>query len=300
MKQATLPASHLLLALAVVAVWGTNFVVIKLALAHVPPLLFAALRFLFAFLPAAFFVKRPTVPLRILALYGLFIGPGQFALLYIAMEHWISPGLASLVIQMQAFFTIGLSIWLADDHIHAYQGVALGFAGAGLAVIFSHASGDATSLGIALVLVAALSWAAGNVVAKRRPAENMLAYVVWASLFSFPPLIALSLMFEGPKAIASSLAGAGALTWAAVLYQSVGNTLFGYASWSFLLARHPAATVSPLALLVPIVGMGTSAFLLGEGLPLWKLLAAALVMAGLALNVLWPLLHRVARRAPAT
>src|SRR6516165_7546006 len=130
MKQATLPLSHLLLALAVVAVWGTNFVVIKLALAHLPPLLFAALRFLFAFLPATFFLKRPSVPLRTLALYGLFIGPGQFACLYIAMEHWISPGLASLVIQMQAFFTIGLSIWLASDNVHGFQGIALALAGA--------------------------------------------------------------------------------------------------------------------------------------------------------------------------
>jgi O-acetylserine/cysteine efflux transporter len=290
----------LLLALAVVVVWGTNFVVIKLALAHLPPLLFAALRFLFAFVPAAFLLKRPAIPLRALALYGLLIGPGQFACLYIAMEHWISPGLASLVIQMQAFFTIGLAIWLAGDHLHAFQGVALVLAALGLGVIVLHAGGDATPLGVALVLVAALSWAGGNIVAKRQPAENMLAYVVWASLFSFPPLIVLSLLFEGWKSIASSLAGADATTWAAVLYQTVGNTLFGYASWSFLLARHPAATVSPLSLLVPIVGMATSALLLGEGLPVWKLLAAGLVMAGLALNTLWPVLHRVVRRAPAT
>jgi O-acetylserine/cysteine efflux transporter len=184
--------------------------------------------------------------------------------------------------------------------VHGFQGIALALAGAGLAVIIVHAGGDATTLGVALVLIAALSWAAGNIVAKQQPAENMLTFVVWASLFSFPPLIVLSLAFEGPTAIASSLAGASALTWAAVLYQSFGNTLFGYASWSFLLARHPAATVSPLALLVPIVGMATSALLLGEGLPLWKLLAAALVMAGLALNLLWPLLHRVRSRAAAT
>jgi len=299
-KQSTLPLSHLLLALAVVVVWGTNFPIIKLALAHLPPLCFAALRFLFAFLPAAFFLKRPAVSLRVLAAYGLLIGPGQFACLYIAMEHWISPGLASLVIQMQAFFTIGLSIWFTGDHLHRYQGAALALAAAGLAVILVHAGGDATPSGVALVLVAALSWAGGNVVAKRQPAENMLAYVVWASLFSFPPLIVLSLMFEGWKSVSTSLANADAMTWAAVLYQSFGNTLFGYASWSFLLARHPAATVSPLALLVPIVGMATSSLLLGEALPLWKLSAAALVMAGLALNVLWPLLHRVVRGAAAT
>lgn len=300
MKQTTLPLSHALLALAVVAVWGTNFVIIKVALAHLPPLLMATLRFIFAFLPAAFFLKRPNVPLRSLALYGVLIGTGQFGLLYIAMQGLISPGLASLVIQMQVFFTIGLSVWLARDHVHAFQGVALAFAAGGLAVILMHASGDVTVLGLVLVLLAALAWAGGNVVAKIAPGENMLAYVVWASLFSFPPLLVLSLVFEGWPAIAHGLTHADAVTWAAVLWQSAGNTLFGYASWAWLLARHPAATISPLALLVPVFGMGASTLLLGEGLPAWKLVAAALVMAGLALNVLWPLAQRRMRKAAAT
>ena len=127
----------------------------------------------------------------------------------------------------------------------------------------------------------------------------MLAYVVWASVFSFPPLLLLSLVFEGWPAIRTGLSESTWLTWGAVLYQSVGNTLFGYASWGFLLARHPAATISPTALLVPVFGMSTSALLLSEALPMWKLTAAALVMGGLALNLVWPLLHaRLKKRAP--
>ena len=116
----------------------------------------------------------------------------------------------------------------------------------------------------------------------------MLAYVVWASLFSFPPLLVLSLLFEGWPAIRTGLEQSDWLTWAAVLYQSVGNSLFGYASWGWLLARHPAATISPTALLVPVFGMSTSALLMSEPLPAWKLIAAALVMSGLALNLVWP------------
>jgi O-acetylserine/cysteine efflux transporter len=111
-------------------------------------------------------------------------------------------------------------------------------------------------------------------------------------VFALPPLLALSLLLEGPQAIGAALARADASVWAAVLWQSLGNTLFGYAAWGWLLARHPAATIVPLALLVPVFGMAASAWWLGETLPMWKLLAAALVLCGLALNLLWPTLRQ--------
>jgi O-acetylserine/cysteine efflux transporter len=291
MRPQALPWLHILLALAVVAVWGTNFVVIKIGLEHLPPLLFAALRFLFALLPAAFFLKRPQVPWRNLAAYGVFIGVGQFGMLYMAINGYISPGLASLVVQMQVFFTILLSIWIEGEQVRAYQWLGLVLAIAGIAVIALNTGGSATFLGLGLVLIAAAGWSGGNIVARRAGQVNMLAYVVWASLFSMPPLFLLSLAVEGWPAIQQGLSDATAVTWAAVLWQSVGNTLFGYAAWAWLLARHPAATISPMALLVPVFGMGASALILGEGLPSWKLGAAALVMIGLAINVLWPRLY---------
>jgi len=269
-------------------VWGSNFVVIKIALVHLPPLLLATLRFMLAFLPAAFFVKRPAVPWRHLAAYGLLIGMGQFGLLYIAMERDISPGLASLVIQTQVFFTIGLSMWFTGEKVRPFQWLALALAGGGLLIIMLRGDNSATPLGLCLVLGAALCWASGNLVARASGEVNMLAYVVWASVFSFPPLLVLSLWLEGWQAIQTGLMQSDWLTWAAVLYQSVGNSLFGYASWGWLLARHPAATISPTALLVPVFGISTSAFLMAEPLPAWKLIAAALVMSGLALNLIWP------------
>jgi O-acetylserine/cysteine efflux transporter len=298
-KSPSLPPTHLLLAIAVAAVWGSNFVVIKIALAHLTPLLFAALRFSFAFLPAAFFLKRPGVPWRRLAAYGVLIGAGQFGILYIAMERNISPGLASLVIQTQVFFTIGLSMAFSAERVRNFQWLALGLAASGLLLIAMRGGSSATPLGLGLVLLAAFCWASGNVIARADGPVNMLSYVVWASLFSFPPLFLLSLLFEGWPAIRTGLGNSDWLTWAAVLYQSAGNTLFGYASWGWLLARHPAATVSPIALLVPVFGLATSALLLGEALPVWKLAATALVMAGLAVNLAWPQVQKfAARRAP--
>jgi len=164
-------------------------------------------------------------------------------------------------------------------------------------VILANTDGNTTPLGVGLVLVAALCWAGGNTAAKQAAAPNMLAYVVWSSAFAVPPLLALSLVFEGPGPVRDALRDAGAGTWAAVAYQSWGNTLFGYAAWGWLLARHPAATIMPLALGVPVFGMGAAALWLGEPLPAWKLGAAALVMTGLAINVLWP--HLRARLAAA-
>lgn len=288
MSQASLPLRHFLLALAVVAVWGTNFVVIRVGLDHLPPLLFATLRFTLVLLPMAFIVKRPPVSWKNLAAYGVLIGAGQFGLLFVAMKGHISPGLASLVVQTQVFFTIGMAMRINREPIKPFQIAALLLAASGIVLIAAHGGGSATPLGVMLVLLAAASWSGGNMVARQAGTVNMLAYVVWASLFSIPPLFLMSLWLEGWPAIVKGVSQADALTWAAVAWQAVGNTMFGYAAWGWLLARHPAATITPMALLVPVFGMGASALLLHEALPAWKLIAAALVLTGLAVNMLWP------------
>ncbi|MBN8476602.1 EamA family transporter [Sulfuritalea sp.] len=288
---AALPLRHFLLALAVVAVWGINFVVIKFALGALPPLLMATLRFGLVLLPGLFFCARPAVPLGNLALYGFLIGFGQFGLLYVAMNGHISPGLASLVIQLQVFFTIALAMRMSGERVRRYQWLALLLAAGGIVVIVLHTDGSTTPLGLLLVLLAALAWAGGNIAAKQGAPANMLAYVVWSSAFAVPPLVALSLAVEGWDAIAAALATADGAAWAAVVWQAWGNSLFGYAAWGWLLARHPAATITPMAMLVPVFGMGASALWLDEALPPWKLAAAALVLAGLAINLLWPRLR---------
>ena len=291
-----MPLPHILLALAVVAVWGTNFVVIRWGLDGLPPLLFATLRFAASALPWLLFVPRPRVRWSTQAAFGVLLGVGQFGLLFLAIQGHISPGLASLVVQTQVFFTIGLSLWLMGERVRPYQLLGLLLAVSGLGIIGLHLDASVTLTGVALVLGAGFCWACANLVVKQAGQVNMLHFMVWSSVYAVPPLLLLSLWTEGPAAIGTALTNAGSIIWASVLWQAVGNTLFGYGAWNWLLARHPAATVTPLALLVPVFGMGASAALLGEPLPGWKLGAATLVMAGLAVIVLWPRLRAAVLR----
>ncbi len=297
-----------MLALAVVAVWGTNFVVIRWALEAFTPLWLATLRFTLALLPALLVLAgwrylkanvhaaKPRVPWRDLLAYGVLVGAGQFGLLYTAMNGHIAPGLASLVIQTQVFFTIGLSMATRGERLKPFQVLALLLATAGLVLVGTHTDGQTTPQGLHMVLIAAACWAAGNIVARRAQGTSSLAYVVWSSFGAVPPLAILAWLLEGPQALTQALRHADGLAWAAMLWQTVGNTLFGYGAWGWLLQRHEAATVVPWALLVPVFGMASAVVLLHEPMPWWKLAAAAMVIGGLALNLLWPLIRT--RMAP--
>ena len=242
-------------------------------------------------------MPRPKVSWGNLCVYGLATGVGQFGVMYFAIDGRISPGLASLVIQTQVFFTIGFAMFFAKEGLRLYQAVAVAVAMTGLVIIALHADATTTFLGLALVVFAGFSWGVANTVSRRAGAINMLSYVVWGSAFSIPPLLVISLIFEGDASHLWQVTLAAPMgAWIGVLWQSWANTLFGYAAWGWLLSKHPAAVVAPAPLLVPIFGMGASAFFLGEALPSWKVMAAGLVIAGLVVNLFWPTLREKSRR----
>lgn len=288
----SLSVRHFFFALAVVFIWGTNFVVIKMGLGDLPPLLFAALRFTFVAIPAVFLIRKPDVSWGNLAAYGVLIGAGQFGLLYMAMKGDISPGLASLVVQAQVFFTIGLSMAMTGERMKSYQWPALMLAVAGILVIAHHTDAVTTIRGLVMVLGAAACWAGGNMVGKRAGHVNMLGYVVWSGPFAAIALTVLAFTFEGWPAIREGFAHADLRTWAVIAWQSIGNSLFGYAVWAWLLSQYPSSTITPMALLVPVFGMAASSIVLGEAMPAWKIIAAGMVIGGLAINLLWPKIMR--------
>lgn len=292
---------HLALALLVVLVWGVNFAVIKIGLRQVSPLALCVMRFVLAAFPWAFFVGKPEVPWSRIALYGLLIFALQFGFLFTGLNVGISAGLASLVLQLQVFFTIGLSVLLLRERPTAWQlaGAALAFCG--VALVVANTGGDVTLFGLLLVILAAASWAGGNIVSRRisltTPSVDVLGLVVWGSLFAIPPLLIVAVVLD-PHALVTSFAQ---LDWAsvgAIAYIVYLSTLFGYAVWSRLLSHYPAATVAPFALLVPIFGFLGSAALLGEAIQGWKVVAALLVIAGLCVSMFGRRLRPQFRLAP--
>jgi O-acetylserine/cysteine efflux transporter len=286
-----LTGPDLALTLAVVALWGFSFVPIKVGLNEIPPFAFVALRFLFAAVPLVFFVKPPRMPLRYIVAYGFAIGFCQFGLLFLGMKLGMPAGLSSLVIQLQVFFTIGLGMVYLGDRLRRDNaiGAAIATLGIVLLAIYKIQSGAGTTfLGFMLVIVAALAWGVGNVIAKRAAgehADDMFALVVWSSLVPPLPLAALSYAFEGGSAAWQSVTHASALTWGCAIFLGYISTLFGFASWARLLHRYPTALISPFALLIPVSGLVSGALLLGETLALLQAVGVAFVLAGLVVNV---------------
>jgi O-acetylserine/cysteine efflux transporter len=288
-----IPPRDAALVVVVVALWGFNFVPIRWSLDEVPPFALAALRFLLAAVPMVFFVRRPAMPAWLVVCYGLAIGVGQFGLLFLGIALGMPAGLASLIVQAQVFFTIGLAAWTFGDRIAPRQIVGTLLAGAGIALLaWTRASGGAAAsvLGLIVVLGAALSWAIGNTLAKHAAREggapDMFALVVWSSLAAPLPLAALSFAMEGGTAPLHAILGMSLRVWLCVIFMAVGATLFGFAVWNKMLHRYSAATVAPFALLVPVVGLASGWWWLGESLNGLQIAAGALVLAGLALNLL--------------
>ncbi|MCB1914473.1 MAG: EamA family transporter [Rhodocyclaceae bacterium] len=287
--------SDLALALVVVVVWGVNFVVIKAGVGEVPPLLLGALRFLAAALPAVAFLRPPKLPLRLYLAYGLTIAFGQFAFLFTAIHLGMPSGLASLVLQSQALFTmLFAALWLGERW-RTEQLAGLLLAAAGLVAIGSAHGGAMPLAGFAMTLAAAASWGIGNVVGRslaRHGPVNMLAFMVWASLVPPLPFLGLSLVIEGPERIVAAIEGFSWLAAGAVLYLAWAATLLGYGLWSHLLARYPANQVAPFPLLVPVVGLTAGWLVYDEALQPAHLGGGALLMAGLAVNLFG---HRLRR-----
>ena len=271
-------------ALLAAVVWGLTFVFIKLGVAEAPPMLLTALRFAFAAFPALLFVRPPRAAPGLVAAYGFLIGVGQFGLLFLAFGFGMPVGLASVVVQIQAFFTI-LFAWsfLGERPTHV-QTIATAITFAGIFTIGAARLGQTAFLPFALTVCAAACWAAGNVVGKLAGRVDALALTVWSSLVAPLPMLALSFLFE-PSRTARALEHPTLMLAICVAVVAYGGTVLGFGIWSRLLMRYPAAMVAPFALLVPVVGMIAARLIFAEPLSLIELSGALLVMAGLSFNV---------------
>ncbi|WP_199916459.1 EamA family transporter [Miniimonas sp. S16] len=288
------------LAALVATLWGFNFVVIDWGLEGIPPLLFVAVRFAVVGL-AALVVPRPTASRRTVVGVGTFMCLGQFGLLYTSMALGLQPGLAALLLQAQVVATIAVAALVLRERPTRAQllGVILGTAG--LAIVALGRGGSAPALAVVLCLLAALSWAIGNVIARRAGQVapdrrgGALSLTVWSALVVPLPALGLALAVEGPDAVT---AGLGALVgWRPVLstlYTAGLCTLVGYAVFNALLARNASASVVPWVLLAPVVAMASAAALLRQVPNAAEVIGGATLVAGvLVASVRW-----TARGAP--
>jgi O-acetylserine/cysteine efflux transporter len=276
---------HILLAIGIATVLGASFVAIHYGLEDAPPLLLTALRYIFAALPAVFFIKRPQIDLRLLIAYGLFVGVGQFGLLFIAIALGMPAGLASLVVQLQVFFTMLFALIVFGERPQRWQVIGAIIAFAGIGVIATERLEGAALLPLLLTIGAAMFWGMGNMASKKAGRVDMLGLVVWSSLVPPLPLLGLSLLVDGPAVIVDALThfswrGAGA-----VAFMAYGATVFGFSMWARLLSLYPASQVAPFALLIPVAGIGSAALLLGEEITLIEVIGCLVVLAGLLVNI---------------
>ena len=272
----------ILLGLAVALLWGFNFVVMKVGVAEIPPFLLAFLRFFLAAVPLVFFAAPPRAAWRIVIAYGMLFGVIKFGLLFSAFGAGMPAGLGAVVLQVQALFTVGLAGALLGERVTRAQMFGGAIAAAGLVLLAVDRFAGAPPWPFAMVLGAALAWGQANIAAKRAGPVDPLAFAVWTSFVATGPLLALSLAFEGPGAVADAW---GRLSWrgaGAVLYLAYPISLASIAIWNGLLARRRAAEVAPFALLVPPIGLSLGWLLLGETITPMIVAGGACVVLGLA------------------
>lgn len=285
-----LSRGDLLRALAVVVIWGLNFVVMKVGLKGLSPMLLGALRFAMASLPFLLFVRMPQLPWRFVLAYGLAQGLGQFGFLFWGLQLGMTAGMASVVMQMQAFFTLLLVAPLLGERARVWQWLGLVVALGGLVTIgMAHGEGPGqmTLIGFVLTACAAFMWAVSNVVvryATRHGSYEPFNLIVWSSVVPILPFLALALWSEGWTQVVHEVQGLDVGSVLSVAYLALLATLLAYTLWTRLLQRHPAGRVTPFSLLVPVVGLAAAGVFFGEvPLPLqWA--GTGAVLLGLVIN----------------
>lgn len=278
-------------ALGVVVIWGLNFAVMKYALQGVPPMVLGTLRYIVACVPLVFFIRPPRVPWRYVLAYGLTQCVGQFGVLFLAISMGMAAGIASLVLQTQAFLTVVLAAIVLRERTRPIQWVGLLLASAGLGLIAaSHGDGPGqmTLIGFVLTLVAALMWAISNLLVRHvssvSPHYDPFAFIVWTSAVAVVPFMLLTAVFEGVESSLQVVATMGIGLWGATAFLGVASTLIGYTMWTRLLKRHPSSRVAPFSLLVPVVGLATAAITFDEWLTPIQWLGAVGILLGLIVN----------------
>lgn len=276
---------HLALALLVTLAWGLNFPITKLGLRAIDPFVLTGLRFALAALPWVFFIKRPAVPFGYVAAYGVIFGLGMWGVINYGIQLGVSPGIASLLIQLSVFFTLGWGCVLFKEKIRGVQWAGAFLALIGLAGIIANQQGEHAVLGVLMIVFSALAWSIGNVIIKTSGVKEIFSFMVWASLFPPIPLFLLAWWVHGNAAFVSLPVNLDRTAVGSLLFQVYLATHFAYWGWNTLLKAYPVSTVAPLSLLIPVFGIASSMLILGERVGSANLVFIAVIISGLAVGL---------------
>jgi drug/metabolite transporter (DMT)-like permease len=267
--------------------WGLNWPTLKIILGEWPPLSARGASGVAAALGLAVLAaasgERLAVPRRLLgrvvlaAITNVLVWMGFTT---VAML-WLNVGEAALIVYTMPIWVTLLAWPVLGERPTARTIAALALGIAGIGVLLGgqiDAIGPQKWAGVLLALSAAVLFALGTVTTRSALPLPPLASVAWQVGLGCAPMLAAGLLFERPEVGALSAAG-----WAGMLYMTVVPMGVSYVCWFAALRRLPAATASIGTLLVPLVGVATAAYALGEPFGLKEILALVLTLGGVAL-----------------
>ncbi|MCM7239194.1 EamA family transporter [Enterobacter bugandensis] len=277
----------IVLGVLVTIMWGSNFSIIAMGLKDLDPFALTLLRFFFCAFPLIFFVKRPRdISVFYMMAYGIIFGSGLWWVVNFAIYSGLSAGLSSIFLQFSAFFTIILSVIFLKEKVttsHLFGGIV---SMSGLIMIMYCSDYNTTVKGVIYVLLAALAWSICNIIIKIKKPSDMLAFIIWSSLFSVPSVLVMSLWVKGIDTI---LLIPYQITWGSafsVLFQAYVTTIIGYKIWNNLMKKHPSYVIAPLSLIVPVSGILTSSIFFDESFTTLQWIAVAIIILGISIFLL--------------
>jgi O-acetylserine/cysteine efflux transporter len=277
--------ADIFLAVTVAVIWGLGFVGSRLALDELSPALMTAMRFSIAAVPCLF-VRRPNVSWTVLVAISGTLFLGQFLSQSWAIAHHVPVGLASVVVQSQALFTVAFAAAAFREIPTRVQIAGIAVAAVGLLMICGTVGFDFSAGAFAVLMISPVSFAIGNLLLRQAKDVPMFDLFAWLCLVPPLPLLALAFAVDGPQATWHSLWQMSLTGWVSMLFIGAISTSIAYWLWGRLLRDHTAAQVVPFALLVPFVGAAASSIAFGERFGPLRMAGMVTVVGGIAIMLL--------------
>jgi len=252
----------ILIAISVPILLGFGFVIAKPAMQYFPPYLLMGLRFT---IPALILVWWFPIPKGLfLDLFKVsFIGSTlQYGLTYNGLNI-IDASSAVLLVQLEVPFGILIAFFLLKEIPKIKNLIGLAIAFIGVFILTGAPNLEGKYFGVLLTLSGAFTWSLGAVMAKPLSKKiGAFALMTWLCVFSGPLLILISTIVNGNPI--QYILSANFYSWITVIYLGFIMQPIAYGAWYYVLRKHPVNKIMPVLLLLPVTGLLTAIFLLGE------------------------------------